>query len=86
LGRESALALNSLFPDGWFAYGTAAWKVTCQNHFLLHLKVLETGGYGYMIIYLYKNLFHMRICGYLITRKITILVYDLLSEIQLLGV
>ncbi|KAK3124909.1 hypothetical protein QOZ80_7BG0595960 [Eleusine coracana subsp. coracana] len=23
---ESALALNSLFPDGWFAYGTAAWK------------------------------------------------------------
>lgn len=23
---ESALALNSMFPDGWFAYGTAAWK------------------------------------------------------------
>nr|BAC65407.1 tetratricopeptide repeat (TPR)-containing protein-like protein [Oryza sativa Japonica Group] len=23
---ESALALNSLFPDGWFAYGTVAWK------------------------------------------------------------
>nr|CAB3456489.1 unnamed protein product [Digitaria exilis] len=23
---ESALALNSLVPDGWFAYGTAAWK------------------------------------------------------------
>ncbi|XP_047083724.1 tetratricopeptide repeat protein 27 homolog [Lolium rigidum] len=23
---ESALALNSLFPDAWFAYGTAAWK------------------------------------------------------------
>ncbi|VAI06269.1 tetratricopeptide repeat protein 27 homolog isoform X1 [Triticum aestivum] len=22
----SALALNSLYPDGWFAYGTAAWK------------------------------------------------------------
>ncbi|XP_040382089.1 tetratricopeptide repeat protein 27 homolog isoform X2 [Oryza brachyantha] len=23
---ESALALNTLFPDGWFAYGTVAWK------------------------------------------------------------
>lgn len=23
---ESALALNSLYPDGWFAYGTVAWK------------------------------------------------------------
>ncbi|CAL5075676.1 unnamed protein product [Urochloa decumbens] len=23
---ESALSLNSLVPDGWFAYGTAAWK------------------------------------------------------------
>ncbi|KAK1666280.1 hypothetical protein QYE76_054439 [Lolium multiflorum] len=23
---ESALALNSLYPDGWFAYGTTAWK------------------------------------------------------------
>ncbi|KAF0907829.1 hypothetical protein E2562_020891 [Oryza meyeriana var. granulata] len=23
---ESALALNSLFPDGWFAYGRVAWK------------------------------------------------------------
>ncbi|XP_047085132.1 tetratricopeptide repeat protein 27 homolog [Lolium rigidum] len=23
---ESALALNSLHPDGWFAYGTSAWK------------------------------------------------------------
>lgn len=23
---ESALSLNSLIPDGWFAYGTAAWK------------------------------------------------------------
>jgi tetratricopeptide (TPR) repeat protein len=23
---ESALALNSLYPDGWFAYGTASWK------------------------------------------------------------
>ncbi|CAM0871615.1 unnamed protein product [Alopecurus aequalis] len=23
---ESALALNSLYPDAWFAYGTTAWK------------------------------------------------------------
>lgn len=25
--RESALALNSLYPDGWFALGAAALKV-----------------------------------------------------------
>jgi tetratricopeptide (TPR) repeat protein len=31
---ESALALNSLFPDGWFAYGTVAWKVTFQSLYL----------------------------------------------------
>ena len=26
--RESAMALNSLYPDGWFALGAAALKVT----------------------------------------------------------
>jgi hypothetical protein len=25
--RESAMALNSLYPDGWFALGAAALKV-----------------------------------------------------------
>jgi hypothetical protein len=23
-----------LFPDGWFAYGTVAWKVTFQSLYL----------------------------------------------------
>lgn len=28
LHRESAMALNSMYPDGWFALGAAALKVT----------------------------------------------------------
>lgn len=45
--RESAMALNSLFPDGWFALGAAALKVSsilflCQIELNpLHLRVQE---------------------------------------------
>ncbi|BAF21472.2 Os07g0455100 [Oryza sativa Japonica Group] len=35
---ESALALNSLFPDGWFAYGTVAWKTFSCKHFFKDLS------------------------------------------------
>lgn len=30
------MALNSLYPDGWFALGAAALKVTCVIHDMLH--------------------------------------------------
>jgi hypothetical protein len=39
LGRESALALNSLHPDGWLAYGTSAWKVTFLKPFYFALEI-----------------------------------------------
>jgi hypothetical protein len=39
LCRESALALNSLYPDGWFAYGTTAWKVTFLKPFYFALEI-----------------------------------------------
>jgi hypothetical protein len=40
LGRESALALNSLHPDGWLAYGTSAWKVTFLKQFCMDVCLL----------------------------------------------
>ena len=31
--REAAMALNSLYPDGWFALGAAALKVSSYSIF-----------------------------------------------------
>ena len=38
--RESAMALNSLYPDGWFALGAAALKVTFMICIMLIVYLL----------------------------------------------
>jgi hypothetical protein len=51
---ESALSLNSLVPDGWFAYGTAAWKVILQNFKFFHIEIVSMLGIC-IITYLNKT-------------------------------
>ena len=38
--RESAMLMNSMYPDGWFAFGAAALMVVSLR-FVYHLFVFE---------------------------------------------